>query len=152
MLSRTLSASEDAADEAELARRQGGAAAANAEADAEVGGWRGWLAKGRGISHLVGRWLDGSLRLRDGLRGGRVRDHRFVQMSTDLTTLRWSWSDYILLHEIVAIEADEPELALRVHHGPRDAIKVLELTFEEEATWSNWHEGMKALHAVLTSK
>ena len=56
-------------------------------------------------------------------------------MSTDLTTLRWSWSDYILLHEIVAIEADEPELALRVHHGPRDAIKVLELTFEEEATY-----------------
>ena len=32
------------------------------------------------------------------------------------------------MHEIVAIEADESELALRMHHGPREALKVRELT------------------------
>ena len=29
---------------------------------------------------------------------------RFVQMSTDLSTLRWSWSDYVLLHEIMEVQ------------------------------------------------
>ena len=148
VLSRSLSASTS-----EAAASEAGAAAADAEPDARLSGWRAWLAQGKEISRLVARWLDGSLRLRDGsLRERTSRSqhlHRFVQMSADLTTLRWSWSDYILLHEIVAIEADEPGLALRLHHGPRDALKVLELTFEEEGTWSTWHEGMKALHAVL---
>ena len=148
VLSRSLSASAS-----EAAASEAGAAATDAEPDARLSGWRAWVAQGKEISRLVARWLDGSLRLRDGsLRERTSRSqhlHRFVQMSADLTTLRWSWSDYILLHEIVAIEADEPGLALRLHHGPRDALKVLELTFEERGTWATWHEGMKALHAVL---
>ena len=97
VLSRSLSASTSEA----AASSEAGAAAADAEAEAEVGGWRGWLARGKALSHLVARWLDGSLRLRDGsLRERTSRGqhlHRFVQMSADLTTLRWSWYGRTLL-------------------------------------------------------
>ena len=53
---------------------QGGAAAAVAGGG---GRWRGWLG--------AGRLMDGSQRQMS------RSQHRFVQMSTDLTTLRWSW-------------------------------------------------------------
>ncbi len=97
------------------------------------GGWRGWLVS------------------RTSLPSGSTSkmNQRFVQMSTDLTTLRWSWSDYILLHEIERIEHERADLSMRVLHGPRDALKVLELHFDDEPTWQTWHEGLKALHAVL---
>lgn len=31
-----------------------------------------------------------------------VSGDRFVQMCVDLSTLRWSWNDYILIHEIIS--------------------------------------------------
>ena len=55
-----------------------------------------------------------------------VSGHRFVQISEDLSTLRWSWNDVILMHEISSTPtmrsstatADEEERLIEVLHGP----------------------------------
>ena len=97
--------------------------------------WRGWFKGGLGAS---------SPKL--------VSQQRFVQMSTDLSTLRWSWSDYILLHEIDRVEGNAQLLTLRVHHGPvvNNSRKQLELGFDDEASYASWHTGLCALKAALS--
>ena len=48
-----------------------------------------------------------NLRTRKKLRRQRaVSGDRYVQMSMDLSTLRWSWNDYILIHEIIGSPTD----------------------------------------------
>ena len=57
------------------------------------------------IRTLRRRWSDvWRRRGRPASLGDMTSGRRFVQMSADLSTLRWSWSDYILLHEIVRID------------------------------------------------
>ena len=97
--------------------------------------WRGWFRSGLGASTTK-----------------LVSQQRFVQMSTDLSTLRWSWSDYILLHEIDRVEGNPQLLTLRVHHGPvvNNSRKQLELGFDDEPSYSSWYTGLRALKAALS--
>ncbi len=63
---------------------------------------------------------------------------RFFQLSNDLTTLRWSWREYLLLDEIVKVcpgpEADTVEL----HAGDIFQRRVLSLTLPTADEASCW--------------
>lgn len=77
-----------------------------------------------------------------------VSGDRFVQMCVDLSTLRWSWNDYILIHEIVSepvgldVDKDEPRAETSQgrllwaivldYASPRGSRMRLRLSFTQE--------------------
>ena len=75
---------------------------------------------------------------------------RFFQLSNDLTTLRWSWREYLLLDEIVKVcpgpEADTVEL----HAGDIFQRRVLSLTLPTADEASCWLISMRALLRLTT--
>ena len=54
-----------------------------------------------------------------------VSGERHLQMCTDLSTLRWSWDDYILIHEILSKPA-ATDVALRHSHRERYSSRDME--------------------------
>ena len=42
---------------------------------------------------------------------------RFVQLSLDLSTIRWSWGDYLLMHELEAVGGQKDSLTVVLHCG-----------------------------------
>ena len=94
-------------------------------------------------------------RMQPGSRGGR-----FVQLSLDLGSLRWSWTEYITLAEIDRISLAQVHSrhtrghgrshftsawALRVRCGSPGRFQEIELLFQSLAAAYRWARGLDAL-------
>ena len=73
----------------------------------------------------------------------------FLQLSRDLSTLRWSWKDYILIDDLAEISMLNPEArtqtVLVLAHGPLWRRRRLQVNFDSRASCLRWLLGLDAL-------
>ncbi|WIA35326.1 hypothetical protein OEZ86_003781 [Tetradesmus obliquus] len=70
-----------------------------------------------------------------------------LELSTDLTTLRWAWNKYILLYYVDSITADADRLTLTLHMV---LDPDLTLAFDDPKTYDQWESGLQLLLHMLT--
>lgn len=75
------------------------------------------------------------------------RHHRFFQLSLDLTTLRWSWNKYVLMYFVDSISSSPSQLSITLHMVLEPD---LQLTFRDQATWTQWLAGLQLVLQLLT--
>ena len=75
---------------------------------------------------------------------------RFFQLSNDLTTLRWSWKEYLLLDEIVKVCPGPEPTSVELHAGDIFQRRVLTLAFPTSDEASCWLLSMRALLRLTT--
>lgn len=72
---------------------------------------------------------------------------RFFQLSTDLTTLRWSWNKYILLYYVDSLEADADRLTITLHMA---LDPDLTLAFTDPRAFDQWESALQLVLLMLT--
>eukprot|EP00965_Chrysotila_dentata_P075020 2478304-Pleurochrysis_carterae.AAC.1 len=86
-------------------------------------------------------------------RHGRRHRKRFVQLSEDLSALRWSWRDRILIDElidVVPVPATGPPSQLGLFYGAFACPQLLVLSFGKDIRAAEaWLRGVKWLHATV---
>lgn len=84
--------------------------------------------------------------------GRKTRTHYgFIQISRDLSTMRWSWSDYVMLDDVTKVELQlDKRWSMRITHGPPWRQRVLVLRFEAGGEAIRWTRGLRALGRELT--
>ena len=112
-------------------------------------GRRGALIKQKtatAVDHVLGR--------KGGVRASLAKAERraaFLQLSVDLSTLRWSWKDHILVEDLAEISLTDPsapahkQTSLILAHGPLWRRKRLEVQFGSRAACLRWLLGLDAL-------
>ena len=86
---------------------------------------------------------------------------RFFQLSHDLTILRWSWREYLLLDEVVRITParelgpygdilSENPLALQLHAGTPFDRRVLTLECDQPETAANLIDALRQLRKLTS--
>ena len=112
-------------------------------------GRRGALAKQattKAVDHILGK--------KGGVRASLAQTSlraAFLQLSVDLSTLRWSWKDHILVEDLAEISLTNPsapahkQTSLILAHGPLWRRKRLEVQFGSRAACLRWLLGLDAL-------